>query len=261
MNNETARRWSNLLSIILDSLHLAGFRVIRRYCGSLLGLSWSLLSPIVTIAIYYLVFRIFFKVPVENFPIYLSAGLLPWICMSDSLTATSSELLSQRGVLENNTCSPLIFLLAIVLSEWCFLIISYVALIVVMVFAGLASWKILALPVFMMPLFLFVTASCIIIGYVGVHFRDTPHLLKIFLAGAFWLVPIVYHWSLVPSTFAAFIQYNPFSILIAPSQVILHGNAWPSGQLFFSGLVLALAWMGVAAWVHCRASRRIIYYL
>ncbi len=251
----------SIQALVRDVVQLAYFNVYRRYCGSFLGVGWSLLSPLATIGAYYLVFKIFFRVPIENFAIYLSAGLMPWLCLVNAVTATAVELPVQREVIENNIRSPIIYLFATVIAEWSFLVISYVALSLIVILAGLGTWKMLALPIFLLPLFVFTIASGTIAGYLGVHFRDIPHLLRIFFQAAFWFVPIVYHWSLVPPQLSAFIQYNPFSLLISPSQIILHGDAYPSFVLVLAGILLAVGWALVAVYVHRKFSRRIVYHL
>lgn len=248
-------------ALVRDVSQLAYFHAYRRYCGSYLGFAWSLLSPLATIGAYYLVFRIFFRVPIEFFAIYLAAGLMPWMCLVNSISASAVELSNQRRVLENNLSSPLIYLFATVIAEWAFLIAAYIALAIIIVLAGLGSWKMLALLVFLLPLFVFSIASSVIVGYLGAHFRDIPHLLRIFFQAAFWFVPIVYHWSLVPEILSGFIQYNPFSLLISPSQIILHGNAFPNTTLVLTGWLLAVIWSLVAIFTHRRLSTRIVYYL
>ena len=252
---------NSLPALVRDVCLLAYFHAYRRYCGSYLGFAWSLLSPLATIGAYYLVFRIFFRVPIEYFAIYLSAGLMPWICLVNSISASAVELSNQRRVLENNLSSPLIYLYAVVIAEWSFLLVSYVALAIIIILAGLGSWKMLALPFFMLPLFVFTIASSVIVGYLGAHFRDIPHLLRIFFQAAFWFVPIVYHWSLVPDVLSGFIQYNPFSLLISPSQIILHGNAFPNTTLVITGCLLAAIWSLAAVVAHRRLGTRIVYYL
>ncbi len=250
-----------LRGLARDVSLLAYFHAYRRYCGSYLGFTWSLLSPLATIGAYYLVFRIFFRVPIEYFAIYLSAGLIPWMCLVNSISASAVELSNQRRVLENNLSSPLIYLFATVIAEWSFLIVAYLALALIIVIADLGSWKMLTLPIFLLPLFVFTIASSVIVGYLGAHFRDIPHLLRIFFQAAFWFVPIVYHWSLVPDLLSGFIQYNPFSLLISPSQIILHGSAFPNVTLVLTGWLLAAIWTLVAIFTHRRLSERIVYYL
>ena len=251
----------SLRALARDVCLLAYFHAYRRYCGSYLGFAWSLLSPLATIGAYYLVFRTFFQVPIEYFAIYLSTGLMPWICLVNSVSASAVELSNQREVLENNLSSPLIYLYAVVIAEWSFLLVSYVALAIIIILAGLGSWKMLALPLFMLPLFVFTIASSVIVGYLGAHFRDIPHLLRIFFQAAFWFVPIVYHWSLVPDVLSGFIQYNPFSLLISPSQIILHGKTFPNATLVITSWLLAAIWALTAYIIHRRLGARIVYYL
>ena len=257
----------SLKALVKDVCYLAYFRAYRRYCGSYLGFAWSLLSPLATIGAYYLVFQIFFKVPIKFYAIYLAAGLLPWICLLNAISASAVELPNKQRVLKNSLSSPLVYLYAVVITEWLFLVTSYIALAIIIIIAGLGSWKMLTLPFFMLPLFIFSIASGVIFGYLGVLFRDIPHLLWIFFQAAFWFVPIVYHWSIVPDVLSGseflsgLIQYNPFSLIISSSQIIMHGNALPSITLVVSSYFIAAASAAVAYIVHRRLVMRIVYYL
>ena len=249
------------LLILHSIMYLAYSQIYRRYCGSLLGLGWSLMSPMIMIAAYYLAFRIFFRVPIENFAVYLAAGLMPWLFVVNSVIASAKTLTNHRDVLENYTISPLLFLFSTVMAEWLFFLMSYVVAIIFAAISDLTNWTTLLLPVYLMPLFIFTAASGVIIGYASVHFRDIPHLLGVFFALAFWFVPIVYHWSFIPEGYVDIIRYNPLSILITPSQVILHGNALPSLKVFLAGIYLSLIWVAFALYIHRRFRKRIVYYL
>lgn len=251
----------SIWAFVRDVCLLAYFHAYRRYCGYYLGFAWSLLSPLATIGAYYLVFRVFFQVPIDYFAIYLSAGLMPWICFVNSISAAAVELPLKQQVLENNLCSPVLHLFAAVIAEWAFLIAAYIVLTAIIILSGLGSWKMLTLPIFMLPLFVCTLASSVIAGYLGVHFRDIPHLLRIFFQAAFWFVPIVYHWSLVPDALSGLVQYNPFSLLISPSQIILHGGAYPNATLTITGYLLAAVISSLAIYAHRRLGPRIVYYL
>src|SRR5258708_12694737 len=82
-------------------LYLARSTLWRRYCGSFLGFGWSILNPIVTIGIYFVVFRIFIRVPLENYFVYLVSGLFPWLFLHNTLLPSPTPLFIQPDPLHS----------------------------------------------------------------------------------------------------------------------------------------------------------------
>src|SRR5262249_15200381 len=64
-----------------------------RYRGSVLGFLWTLLNPLVQLLVYTLVFSVYFRVDVDMYPIFLLAGLLPWIWFASSLQQGVTSIL------------------------------------------------------------------------------------------------------------------------------------------------------------------------
>ncbi|MFQ5354747.1 MAG: ABC transporter permease, partial [Thermodesulfobacteriota bacterium] len=83
-----------------------------RYAGSMLGLYWSVINPILLLIIYTIVFSVILGVRFEgnsninNYSLYLFCGLLPWIAFQESLTA-SVGILSKNANLVRNVVFPL----------------------------------------------------------------------------------------------------------------------------------------------------------
>jgi len=258
----TGRAQWRMREFLPSILYLASSALRRRYCGSLLGFTWSLLNPVVMIGLYFLVFNIFIRVPIENYFLYLVSGLLPWMFLSNSINGATRSLIDRRVALQCSTASFLVFILADVTVE----LFSYAAsfgvlLLISAVFIAPPSPNWLLLLALNFSLIVFVYAASVVAAYAATRFRDLPHLLQIVLTVLFWLMPIVYHWSMVPSPFSTFIQYNPLSILISPNQVLLHGGQLPTFALMAAGIVIA----ALASWVmlatHRRLQRDTIFYL
>ena len=79
----------------------------------------------------------------------------------------------------------------------------------------------------------------LVVAYASAKYRDLPHLLNVVLGVLFWMMPIVYHWNQAPGPLSPFIQYNPFSLLISPTQIVLHGGAIPSLPLLSASYLIA----------------------
>ncbi len=253
---------ASLLEGMRTVSYLALIRLHRRYVGSAIGALWSLLHPLSTTIILIVVFTNFMRVPINNYALYLVAGVIPWGFLSGALTTASQSLIARREVLQSSLVPPALFVLADVLSEFITFIVAYVVLLVLsaLIFEPPGP-MIVFLPLTLLPLVIFVFAASVPVAYLAVRFRDIPHVLQIFFAMMFWLVPIVYSTDMVPETFRHFIVYNPFSLLIQPPVILAHGGVMPSLRLLGAGMTVALATAAIAWIVHRRLNREIIYHL
>lgn len=240
---------------------LARTALSRRYLNSVGGLLWSLLSPLATILIYWLAFTHFIRVAVDGYFVWLVSGLLPWMFISAALNAAMNSILSREGILHATTVNRLVFVLADVTVEFMHLGIAMLALVtVVSVAYHPLEWTILALPAVALPLVGAVYGVAVVLAYVAVRLRDTAYLMGAFLGLMFWLTPILYHWSTVPEPFSYFVQYNPFSLLIAPIQILVHAGDIASLRLLAAAYAIAAACLALAAWAHRKFDRDTIYY-
>ncbi len=252
-------RLGSLLSIVW---YLALTTLYQRYCGSLIGFGWSLLNPALTIGVYYLAFAVFIRVPIENFFVYLVSGLLPWLFFSSALTGSTNSLIARSHSLNTSTVNRLMFIFADTTIE---LVTLLTSLVVLMIFAAAivhtASWHWLLLPLLILPLVVTTYALTVCIAYYSVVYRDIPHLLQVGLGVFFWLLPIVYHWSMLPEPFDRLVQYNPIALLISPLQVALHGGMLPSLGLMLGASAVACLAVLAALYCYRRRNREIIFYL
>ncbi len=106
---------------------------------------------------------------------------------------------------------------------------------------------------------IFTYSASVIVAYAAVIYRDIPHLLALFLSFMFWLMPIVYHWNMVPKPIEPFVRYNPFAMFIGAIQVVLHGGVSPTPELLVSIYVGALVSTALAFAVVRRFGRNVIY--
>ena len=76
----------------------------RRYAGSAMGIVWHVLTPLVQIAVYFVVFSRFMGTgdgpPSGSYAVYLCAGILPWFAFSDALTQGAGALVANESYLK-----------------------------------------------------------------------------------------------------------------------------------------------------------------
>jgi ABC-type polysaccharide/polyol phosphate export permease len=96
---------SEALKTQLKTVHfIAGVSLYKKYCGSLIGMGWSLLNPLVQLIVYFFAFGLIIKVPIENYFVYLAAGLLPWTFMSASLIGSATSSRPARAPARTRRC-------------------------------------------------------------------------------------------------------------------------------------------------------------
>jgi ABC-type polysaccharide/polyol phosphate export permease len=242
--------------------YLAWVRLQRRYVGSAIGLMWSLLNPIASTIILFLVFAHFMRVPIENYGLHLVAGAIPWAFLSAALNGATVSLTSRRTVLQSALTPPVVFVLADVGSELVMFLLAYAAMLILaaIVFTPPTA-AIVALPLAIIPLVVLVTAGAVAVAFLSVRFRDVPHVLQIFLAMMFWLVPIVYSVDMVPEPYRFLINYNPFSLMILPATIIVHGGHLPSLKLLLASFGMAGIACVVAWRVHRALRSDLVFHL
>jgi ABC-type polysaccharide/polyol phosphate export permease len=233
-----------------------------KYKGSLLGVAWSLLHPLVMVAVYTLAFRYVVRVPIERFPLFLLSGLLPWMFFTSALSAATGAV-ADNGTLVRKVAFPRAVLpIAAIASALVQFLLMYTVLVptALVMGAGLSlSWAAL-LPVVLLQT-AFTAGLGLLLATAYVFVRDARHLLDVALQVWFWLTPIVYAASLAPETLRRWLRLNPMMHFVTAYQQIVTQHAVPSAATFallaaMAALSLALGWT-----VFARAQGRFAEYV
>jgi ABC-type polysaccharide/polyol phosphate export permease len=219
-----------------------------RYRGSILGLAWTLLNPLLFMAIYTLVFSVYLRVHLPNYPLYLLAGLIPWTWLSGALIPGTSSILDGRVYVGKTLFPTEVLMLVPVLSNAVNFLLS---LPILFVFATLmhVHWgaAIVFLPVIAGIELIMVTGIVMLLATLNVFYRDLQQLVGYALTAAFYVTPIFYTQAQVPPKFQGLVLWNPFAALISGYQAIFYANRFPDMMnvayaLGFSIVVFAIAY-------------------
>jgi ABC-type polysaccharide/polyol phosphate export permease len=246
-----------------------------RYKRSILGWTWSLLNPLATVIIYWVVFSGFLKVQpplgdpsgLRSFVLFLLCGLVPYRFVSESMTIATDSLVG-NGNLIKKVYFPreLVVIAAVGGLLVTFAIELGVLLVVFLVFGNMVVWWI---P---MVLVLVVLEACFVLGLgfilapLNVYVRDVKHFVAISLQALFYSAPIVYPIRLVPHTAEALgmtipvrdiYSLNPLVPMISCFRAVLYDLRFPPlGDLaYFAGWAVALLFVG--HWFFGRLDRRL----
>jgi ABC-2 type transport system permease protein len=169
-----------------------------KYAASVLGAVWSLLNPLVYLAVFTFVTTVL-GTNIPNYPVYLLSGLLAWNLFSAAVASGA------RSVIENaNLVKKIAFpreilpLSAIGVALVDFVLQMGVLLLFMLVTGyGLRVPELAMLPLAVLALISFTTMLTLLVSSMNVRYRDVGHLLTIALLVWFWVTPIVYASGLV----------------------------------------------------------------
>ncbi len=165
-----------------------------KYRRSYLGFFWSLLNPLLQMIVISLVFSLLFKFNVRNYALYVLSGLVPWSFVASTIDGCSMSIISAEGLLKRQYFPKLVFPLSIVMQNLVTFFLSLTVLVCVL--APVTGFKVTAALVVLPLSFLYITCVALGIGAIAavltVYFRDTQHLISVFISVWFYLTPIIW---------------------------------------------------------------------
>ena len=242
---------------------LVGRELKARYRGTLFGYFWSLLNPLLLLGVYSIVFTLVIPARVPThvpYPLFLFAGLLPWLFASGAMFDAAIVLLDNGPLLKKVMCPPEVFPAVTVLSHLVHHLLAVPVLVAGMAaaaFAGAMRFPvtIALLPLAMVPWLIAVSGLVLLISALAVHFRDIKDLLHNILNLLFFLTPIIYVPELVPAGFLRrVVLANPLTPLVELYRdVALLGTVPKLATWGWAVLVAVVCWtLGVGVFSRLR---------
>jgi lipopolysaccharide transport system permease protein len=171
-----------------------------KYRGSLLGLAWSLVNPLVLVGVYTLVFSVLWRAfSIPHYPLFIVSGLLVWIFFQSSLQTASASLLGHANLVKQVKFPRQLLPLAVVgtnLLSFCVMLAVILPLNLIFIPETRSTfWAAILLAV---PLVGLVSGLSIVIAAATVVFRDVEHLLVTVMLPWFFLTPVFYTFEQLP---------------------------------------------------------------
>lgn len=222
----------------------------QKYQGSVLGLAWYVVNPLVLMGAYYLMFGVVFDVASEpDYPLFLMVGLVVWMFFSQSLLGAAPSLLDQ-GALIRKARFPRAAIPAAVVSVQMVTFCAVLVLVglVTVVLRGTLSPALLLLPLVLAALYAFTLGLALGVAVLHAYFRDVAPILGAVLLPWFFVSPIFFRpGRITDQAGARFVLewVNPIAPFIEAVRAIVYGGDAPSlATLAYvvvaAGLTLAL---------------------
>lgn len=189
----------------------------ERYVGTSLGQLWYLLSPVITIFIYTVIFSDFMKMKmniIENsyaYSIYLVPGLLSWTSFSNIVMRLNTSFFEKAHLIKKISVPMYAFQLAIMLTE---LFLFLLSILLGIGFLFLVNQPITLVFLWMLPVMVLQTIFAFSLGVILSLFtpflKDLKEVVPVVIQLWFWMTPIIYMREMLEKKYPFLITYNPF---------------------------------------------------
>lgn len=234
-----------------ELLYFLVWRDIKvRYKQTALGAAWAIIQPFLTMVVFSLFFGKLGKMPSDGipYPIFAFAALVPWTFFANGLSQASQSLVSSSNLIKKIYFPRLAVPLATVLSGVVDFGLSFVVLLVMMVYYHITPTRhVVWLPVFLLLTLIASLGVSLWLAALNVEFRDVRYVVPFVVQ--FWLfaTPIAYSSHLLPEPWRTLYGLNPMVGVVEGFRWALLGtNTRPGPMIALSSLVAVLSLVGGA---------------
>ena len=197
-----------------------------RFHGSVLGIFWSFLRPLLLFGVLYLVFSIFVRFDIPNYSLYLLLGIILWNFFAEATNLALASIDGKTALLKKVPFPRTIIVLSATLTSFISLIFNLIVFFLFILFSGLSLGPTaLLLPLYLLALFGITLGVGYLLIALYAKFRDVRNIWEVLLQLGFWLTPIIYTLSIVPERFHWWIYLNPLTRVIQYSrEAVIEGH-------------------------------------
>lgn len=202
--------------ILLKELVKTDFKL--RYQGSMLGMAWSVLRPLMLFAVMYVVFVRFlrFGAGIPHFAVSLLLAQTLWSFFQEATSQGMRAIVDRGDLLRKINFPKYIVVISSTVSAFINLLISLVVVLVFMIINGVEfRWTVVLFPLLIIELYIFALAIAFLLSTLYVKFRDIGHIWDVIMQIWFYLTPIIYPLSQI-------INMGGYGLLVAKALLVLN---------------------------------------
>ncbi len=200
-----------------------------KYKKSFLGVLWSFLSPLFQVLIYSFVFPFILGNRIENYTVYLIIGLMPWTFFSNTILQSAACIVNNAGIVKKVYFPREILPISTATSNLINFLITQIIVFIALIISGIGFGKaIIVFPIIVIIQYILQLGLAFIFSAITVYIRDIEYIISIFMQLMFYLCPIVYDPTMIPSKFMPIFRMNPMFHIISFYRVILYEKQMPN---------------------------------
>jgi ABC-type polysaccharide/polyol phosphate export permease len=252
--------WNGDYKFLLTNLIAKDFKI--RYRNMSLGVFWSLLNPLVMMAVLTLVFSTFLRNPTPDFPLFVLIGIVTFNFFSMGWMIGTTSITDNAGLIKRVPVPREVMPVATVLSVFVHILFQIGLLIgIVLLFGKGINIYWVWMPILWGFLIVFVCGLAFLFSAINVYLRDARYVVESATTVLFWLIPIFYPLTYVPQQYLGLYLSNPVAAVIVGSRNVLLEGSSPSLLLMARLAVVSFITLALGLFVFRSLKPRFYNYL
>lgn len=214
-----------------------------RYKQSFLGFFWIILNPLFQMIIMSFVFSNIMKMTGIGvpYPIYLYAGLLPWLFFANSIASAMGALTNNASLIKKIYFPREILILSTLLAKVFDFSLAITIFILMMIFykVPFTFFAFFFFPIFLLQ-FIFTYGLSLLLSALNLFYRDIQYLFDLIMTLWFYVTPVIYATEFFPMEYRYIFKINPMSVFINAYRQVLFNGAYPNWESLTIGLVISV---------------------
>lgn len=230
-----------------------------RYKGSVLGVLWSFLNPLLQLLVYTVVFSFIMRNGIEDYYLFLIVALIPWIFLSSSVTIGAPCIRAQKEMVNKIYFPREILPISSVTAQLINMFYAFLVIFAILLISGkgINIYSLLFLPLIILIEYFFVLGLTFLLSALTVYFRDLEYITGIFVMAWQFLSPVMYGIDMVPSgIFRKIFEFNPMTPIIINYREVLYYKTKPDERYLVMGIMYAVAFLVIGFCVFRKVQKR-----
>lgn len=225
---------------------LAWRDILVRYKQTVIGISWAVIRPLLTMLVLSFVFSMLAKMPSGGipYPILVFSGLLPWQFFATAFAESGNSLVSNSGMISKVYFPRLVIPVSSVITSFVDFLISSVIMVVIMAYYGFVPGSsIIVLPLFVILAFATAFGSGLWVSALMVRYRDFRYIVPFVVQFGLYISPVGFKSSVVPENWRMLYSMNPMVGVIDGFRWALLGEKniyWPGFYISTTAIALLI---------------------
>jgi lipopolysaccharide transport system permease protein len=261
-NRSNANYWKDVWKFRGLFYFLSWRDVLVRYKQTVIGVAWSIIRPLVTMIVFTVIFGKLAKLPDNGVPYVLlvCAGMLPWQFFANAFSEASNSLISNSAMLSKVYFPRLIVPASAVIVSLIDFLISFVILIVLMIwYRFVPGLQIVLLPVFLLWAVAVTLGAGFLVAALNVKYRDFRYIVPFIVQFGLYVSPVGFSSSVIPEKLKLLYSLNPMVGVIDGFRWCILGGANPFlGTGFILSLVLTAALFIYGLWFFRKTEKNFV---
>jgi ABC-type polysaccharide/polyol phosphate export permease len=235
-----------------------------RYKRSALGVWWTLLNPLLTMSVLWVVFSQFFRfqIPDVPFAVYLLSGMLVVTFFAQGVAATGAAMVNNAQVLSKVYVPAEVFAFSSGVAAAANFVISLIPLLIIQIIAGVGvPWTVILVPIPAVGLLAFTVGVGLLVAAAAVYFYDVLDLTNVLVQLVSYLVPTFYPIAIVPEKFLWLIKANPLFSFLEVFRGFVYGGEFAAWWHFVMIGVSSVVALAFGVWVFSRSWKNLVVLL